>query len=89
MQRASKYLKSRLLDSISVCLSCMLSPLLLLHKGTGPKSLHQGGQDSMLPPLSHDFLFIVLVSFLDSSCVYDSFTTPWHLTHWQPLTHKL
>jgi hypothetical protein len=46
MQRATKYLKSGLSDSISVCSSCMSSPLLPLHKGTGPELLHQGGQDS-------------------------------------------
>jgi hypothetical protein len=42
---------------------------------------------SMPPSLSHVFMFIVLVSFLDISCAHDSFSNPWRLTHRRPLTH--
>jgi hypothetical protein len=42
---------------------------------------------SMPPSLSHVFMFIVLVSFLDISCAHDSFSNPWRLTHRWPLTH--
>jgi hypothetical protein len=53
------------------------------------RHLHMPPIISMLPPLSHVFMFIVLVSFLDISCAYDSFATPWRLTHRRPLTHVL
>jgi hypothetical protein len=44
---------------------------------------------SMPPLLSHVSMFIVLASFLDISCAYDSFSTPRRLTHRRPLTHAL
>jgi hypothetical protein len=49
--------------------------------------LHMPPINSMPPLLSHVSMFIVLASFLDISCVYGSFSTPWRLTHWRPLTH--
>jgi hypothetical protein len=49
--------------------------------------LHMPPITSMLPPLSHVLMVIVLVLFLDISCAHNSFLTPWCLTHWHPLTH--
>jgi hypothetical protein len=51
--------------------------------------LHMPPITSMPPFLSHVFMFIVLVLFLDISCAHDSFLSPWRRTHWRPLTHTL